>query len=318
MHTLEVTSLRKSFAARSGTVEAVKNVSFSVSPNEIVGLLGPNGAGKTSVVKMISGVLLPDAGTVFVNGRNMMSDRRARAMISTVLEGSRNMYWQLTAKENLVFFAGIHGISRKVASPKADEVLAMLSLTDKSSTPVGSLSRGMQQKLAFGIAMMKEVPLIILDEPTLGLDVEATTEMRRLLTEYVKSGNRSVLITTHDMQLVESICDRSIIMSRGRILTDSPVSDLKRLFESRAYKLSISGQTRRLIELLAGHEADPEICDEADGRLQITVTLPDPRQLFSLLDLFRNEDACVESIEKDEIRFEDIFLSVIHKEGERV
>lgn len=314
MQILEINSLEKTFSARSGVVEAVKDVSFFVRSKEIVGLLGPNGAGKTSIVKMISGVLLPDAGSVFVAGKNALADRRARASISTVLEGSRNMYWQLTAKENLVFFAGIHGTSRKAASSRADEVLNILGLSEKSGVPAGNLSRGMQQKLAFGIAMMKDVPLIILDEPTLGLDVEATADMRCLLTEYVKSADKAVLITTHDMQLVESICDRAIIMSHGRVLTDSPVADLKRLFGSRAYKLSISGQTPPLIEKLAAHEARPEIRDGADGGLLITVTLPDPRQLFRFVDLFREEESTIESIEKDEIHFEDIFLSVIRKE----
>lgn len=318
MNILEAKSLQKTFRGRGGTVEAVKDVSFVVRPNEIVGLLGPNGAGKTSVVKMISGVLIPDGGTVSITGRRMMSDRGAHAVVNTVLEGSRNMYWQLTARENLVFFAGIHGIARKTASAKAGEILSLLGLSEKSGTPAGSLSRGMQQKLAFGIAMMKDVPLIVLDEPTLGLDVESTAAMRRLLTEYVRSENKAVLVTTHDMQLVENICDRAIIMSRGRVLTDGPLSALKRLFGSRAYKLSISGQTQRLIERLSAYDAQPEISDGPDGGLLITVLLPEPRQLFRFLDVFREEEVCVESIQKDDLPFEDIFLSVIHEEGECV
>src|SRR5690606_22933995 len=155
---------------------AVDGISFSVDRGQVVGLLGPNGAGKTTTIKCLCGLIYPDAGSVKVNGVDVSRDRsKALRHISAVLEGNRNLYWRLTPLENLTYFAGNRGVSPHESRKSALELLARFGLADKANTQVNDLSRGMQQKLAIAVALQAGTDLILLDEPTLGLDLDAAT-----------------------------------------------------------------------------------------------------------------------------------------------
>src|SRR5690606_34297920 len=219
--------------------KAVDGVSFSVQPGELVGLLGPNGAGKTTTIKLMCGLLQPDSGSV--KGASLdTTSRRRQAMhhISAVLEGNRNLYWRLSVRENLDYFAGNRGRSAAAVREKREELIDKFSLTSKADTIVSNLSRGMQQKLAIAVALLADTDALVLDEPTLGLDVETGHEVRALLGEIAAEG-KTVLLSSHDMPVVQALCRRAIIISGGRVVTDDSVDNLMKLFQARAFTVRL-------------------------------------------------------------------------------
>ena len=239
---IEVKNLMKSYKKRKSKeyVQAVNDVSFTVNKGEILGLLGPNGAGKTTTIKMICGLLIPDTGTIMINGMNNREKRLgALKHISAVLEGNRNLYWRLTVRENLEYFAGNRGASRKEVSNQIEDLLESFNLKEKEKELVNRLSRGMQQKLAIAVAMLANSDVILLDEPTLGLDVETGYEVRELLRTIVDDYNRTIIISSHDMNVIQDLCDRTVIINDGKIVVDDKVENLMKLFEVRAYTITL-------------------------------------------------------------------------------
>ncbi|MDP4090603.1 MAG: ABC transporter ATP-binding protein, partial [Bacillota bacterium] len=190
---------------------------------EIFGLLGPNGAGKTTTIKMITGLLRPTSGTVCVNGIDV--DKRpmeALGSIGTVLAGDRSIYWKLTGRENLEYFAALYGCRRKEAVKRAESILKKLEFGDKADELVEKYSTGMKQKIALGKALIPEAPVVLLDEPTLGLDPQSALNLREIILDIKKEG-RAVLLTTHYMEEADFLCDRVAIIDGGKIIAlDTP------------------------------------------------------------------------------------------------
>src|SRR5699024_10760851 len=217
---VEVKHLMKTYKKRRSKelVTAVNDVSFSVRRGEILGLLGPNGAGKTSTIKMICGLLTPDSGTITINGVNNQEKRLdTLCEISAVLEGNRNIYWRLTVRENREYFAGNRGVSRKEVAERIEELLKQFALKDKENELVNRLSRGMQQNLAIAVALLADSEVILLDEPTLGLDVETGYEIRELLKDIVKDQQRTIIMSSHDMSVIQDLCERTVIINNGQL-----------------------------------------------------------------------------------------------------
>ncbi|WP_242985960.1 ABC transporter ATP-binding protein [Oceanobacillus zhaokaii] len=293
---IEVQNLKKSYRKRKSKeyIHAVTDVSFKVNRGEIVGLLGPNGAGKTTTIKMICGLLIPDSGTITINGINNREKRlKALRHISAVLEGNRNLYWRLTVRENLEYFAGNRGASRKEVKKQVDELLEKFRLQEKSSELVNRLSRGMQQKLAIAVAMLADSDVILLDEPTLGLDVETSYEVRDLLRSIASDYNRTIIISSHDMDVIQDICERTVIINGGEIVTDDKVDNLLRLFEVRAYTITLGGplseKQQKLLKLtFPGAEYKEDINQSSVG-----VDLEKSEAIYDLFDIFKLEETPV-------------------------
>jgi len=305
-----VTDLKKEYSKNKEKVIAVDNLSFSVGKGELVGFLGANGAGKTTTVKMLCGLVAPDGGKIEICGHNPWIERKkALRNISAVLEGNRNTYWPLTVKENLEFFAALHGIPSGRIAGKISELVESLGLKDKINVPVQNLSRGMQQKLSLGVALIKDVPIIILDEPTLGLDVEAALEMRTLLKSLTAQG-KTILLTTHDMHLVEAVCQRVIIINKGRIVTDENIDNVLELFKVKSYRLNLKGS------LSEGQKADVlsikhTNIEETENGVNILVDLEDTEILYAIMEILRREKIMIESINREEIDFESVFIKIV-------
>src|SRR5699024_11071026 len=163
-------------------------------------------------------------GTIIVNELDNQKHRlETLSNISAVLEGNLNLYWRLTVRENLEYFAGNRGQCRKEVAPEIDELLRQFNLKDKEHELVNRLSRGMQQKLAIAVAMLANSEVILLDEPTLGLDVETGYEVRELLRNIVEQHQRTIIISSHDMGVVQDLCERAIIINNGKIITNDQV-----------------------------------------------------------------------------------------------
>ncbi len=313
---LRVDGISKTYPKKKEKVKALEDVSFQVREGELVGLLGPNGAGKTTMVKIICGLVAPDKGKVMVSGFNPW-EKRSKALenLSAVLEGNRNIYWPLTVRENLDFFAALKGEKPKMVRGRVDELISLLNLEDKVNVTARSLSRGMQQKLALAVALVVDVPVLILDEPTLGLDVESALEIRGMLQNVVREENKTVLLTTHDMRLVKAVCPRVIIINEGKIVTDDRVDNLLRLFEVKSYRLHLGSPLTPEQELeVKGIENTFFSNGEGNG-VCIDVQLEDMENLYLILDILRKNNSAIESIERKEIDLEEVFLEIVGRRG---
>ena len=292
-------------------ITAAKDVSFEVARGEILGLLGPNGAGKTTTIKTICGLLKPDEGRVTVNGVDNQRKRlEALRHISAVLEGNRNLYWRLSVRENLEYFAGNRGVSRRAVKGKIGDLLAQFHLEDKAGELVNNLSRGMQQKLAIAVAMLAETEVILLDEPTLGLDVATGYEVRGLLRQVASQG-RTIIVSTHDMPVVQDLCERTVIINAGRVVVDDKVENLMRLFETRAYVVTLgaplSAEQQRRLE-----RAFPVLnYDNGGEKSMLKVSLEHSDDIYDLMEILRLERTPIEAIDRAAVNFEQVFMELV-------
>jgi ABC-2 type transport system ATP-binding protein len=316
MSLLSVQTVSKTYRKRESNevVKAVDGVSFAVERGEILGLLGPNGAGKTTTIKMICSLIRPDRGTVTLNMFDTQRQRlKAMRHISAVLEGNRNLYHRMSVKENLEYFAGNRGRSRVAVKQDIQKLLEQFRLTEKRDELVGSLSRGMQQKLAMAVAMLAGTDLILLDEPTLGLDVETGYEVRDLLRDISKQG-RTIIISTHDMPVVQDLCERTVIINQGRVVVDDKVSNLLKLFETRAYTVKL-GKPLSVSQHHSLQKVFPVVTIEDSEKKTLTVNLEHGEDVYKLMDILRSEQTPVEVIDRAVINFEQVFRTLIRQEN---
>ncbi|MGH2759963.1 MAG: ABC transporter ATP-binding protein [Actinomycetota bacterium] len=319
MPIVSVAGLTKVYRSRRrGEVRAVDDVSFDVSPGEIVGLLGPNGAGKTTTIKCLCTLVTPTSGRVLVDGVDAVTrPRAATGKLAAVLEGNRNIYWRLTPTENLEYFAALQGIPRRAVASLRDDLIERFGLTEQRSAEARTLSRGMQQKLAVACAFVKQTPILLLDEPTLGLDVEISLELRGMMRSMAADAGRTILLSSHDMDVVQDVCERVIIINNGRIVTADRISNLLELFRAKAYRFTVQGK----LDGEALHDLEgafPAIAVTGDGQQSIIdVELMDGARLYELIDQLRRADAVIESIDRKDPNLEEVFLRIVRGEVRR-
>ncbi len=257
---IEVEALSK----RYGEFTALAGISFRAEPGEILGFLGPNGAGKTTTIKMIAGLIQPDAGSVRILGRDPHADPGALAQVGAVLEGNRNLYWRLTPLQNLEYFGVLRGLSPRTGRQRGLELLETFGLLEKRDVAVQTLSRGMQQKVAIAVALLHQPALLLLDEPTLGLDVEAAQAVKSLIRQIAASG-RAILLTTHQLDIAEVLSDQVAVIEQGAIIVQASTQELIRQFASAAgtYQIELEqeldpSRAERLVqqgvEILGSHQ----------------------------------------------------------------
>jgi ABC-2 type transport system ATP-binding protein len=311
---VHVQGLRKTFGARGkGTIVAVDDVGFQVHRGDLIGLLGPNGAGKTTTIKALCGLIVPDRGELRVAGVDVRR-RRQQALrhLAAVLEGNRNLYWRLSVRENLEYFAGNRGVAPARVRHRIDELLERFALGAKRHALVSDLSRGMQQKLALAVAALADTEVVLLDEPTLGLDVETGYEVRALLRE-LRDRGRTVIVSTHDMPVVQDLCERTVVIAHGRVLVDDRVDHLLRLFASRAYDVQLAaplGVAQQ--QALRRRFLSVTIFDDG-SRLQVELARGD--DLYALIDVLRAGNTPIETIDRRVIDFETVFRRLVRGEN---
>ncbi|YAF97302.1 MAG: ABC transporter ATP-binding protein [Nodularia sp. CChRGM 3473] len=303
MKALEAHNLNKTFHQRHQIITAVKNVSLSINSQEVLAFLGPNGAGKTTSIKMIAGLIQPDVGWVRIAGSDPHRNPVALQKLGAVLEGNRNLYWQLTPQENLEYFGVLKGLSRREARKSGLALLERFGLIPKRHTPVQNLSRGMQQKLAFAVALVHQPQLLLLDEPTLGLDVEATEDVKILVREIAAAGC-AILLTTHQFSIAEELADRIAIIQSGEILTELSTSELIRQFSGTGYKIEVE------TVLDESHVIALENLGAVVQDTQI-IHLSQPELLYKILDIIK--PLPISSLEKEQANLTQIFLQIIRK-----
>ncbi|MFT4203511.1 MAG: gliding motility-associated ABC transporter ATP-binding subunit GldA [Chitinophagaceae bacterium] len=261
---IEVKGLTKIY----GTQKAVDNLSFSIPKGEIVGFLGPNGAGKSTTMKMITGYLKPDAGSIQVDGIDMsLAPLEAKAKIGYLPEANP-LYFDMYVQEYLAFVAGIFKLYNK--TKRIQEVIALTGLTAEKGKKIGQLSKGYKQRTGLAAALIHDPEILVLDEPTSGLDPNQIIEIRNVIRQQGK--NKTVLFSSHILQEVEAICDRVLIIDKGVLKKDARLENLTNITsEDAIIKLQFREviETSWLLRLPAIHSA------ERDGRNVWTLTCKD-------------------------------------------
>ena len=293
---IEISNLTRTY----GSQIAVDRLSFKAGDNEIVGFLGPNGAGKSTTMKIITGYLKADEGTVLVNGIDVNNQPlEAKKQVGYLPEGNP-LYHDMYVKEYLAFIAALHGIKNPVG--RIQEVITMTGLQPESHKKTGQLSKGYKQRVGLAAALIHDPEVLILDEPTSGLDPNQIIEIRQLIREL--ASNKTVLFSSHILQEVESICDRVIIINKGKMVANDTIQNLR------------SGNRNKYIVLVEFGTAVPQSAiSEMESVESVTVDegkyhiqTSDPERLKKLLlEYSLNNNADILSLQSKSHSLEEVF-----------
>ncbi|HUV92437.1 MAG TPA: ABC transporter ATP-binding protein, partial [Anaerolineales bacterium] len=239
---------------------ALQDVNLSIQQGELFGLLGPNGAGKTTLIKILTTLLTPTSGNAYVAGYDVKKDtNNIRQRINMVSGGEASGYGLLTVRENLWMFSQFYGIPSKIANQRIKELLEIVGLADRINTKSSDLSTGLRQKMNIVRGFLTDPEVLFMDEPTLGLDVGASREVRRFIRRWVDDDpRRTLLLTTHYMVEADELCDRVAIINQGRVLACDTPENLKRslqqetIFRLEVSPLKLNGMGSERFEILPG------------------------------------------------------------------
>jgi ABC-2 type transport system ATP-binding protein len=223
------------FGSKSTTViRALDRVDFEIQDGELFGLLGPNGAGKTTAVKILCTLLEPTSGHAFVKGHDVVKEAgHVRKIVNMVAGGERMLYYRLTGRENLRYFADLYDVPQKEVTARVNSLLELMGLSDRADDEVEKYSKGMRQRLQVCRGLINDPEVLFLDEPTLGLDVNIAKDLRNFIREkVVREQGKTVLLTTHYMYEAEEMCDRVSFLSKGRLVAVGQPKELKRKMPS--------------------------------------------------------------------------------------
>lgn len=293
-------------------IVAVDGLNLAVREGQVLGFLGANGAGKTTTIKMICGLISPTMGKVSVNGYSVARQRgMAMRQIGAVLEGTRNVYWRLSAWQNLLYFGRLKGTRSKELHARAEQLLRELDLWDRRHQRVRNFSRGMQQKVAIACALISDPPIVLLDEPTLGLDIAAARTVKAWVNKLAHEQGKIVILTTHQLDMAQELCDRIAIMRQGRLLADQPLAKLLHLFSKEYYQIKVRGlvsdeQANRFAGLTLQHEQDLSL---------LTGAIADQAALYGYVSLLQALQLPLLSINRIEPNLEEVFMQLTDKKG---
>ncbi len=259
------------------TINALDGVSLTISRGEIFGLLGRNGAGKTTLIKILTTLLAPTSGQAFVNGldvtRYVLPVRQRIAMVSG---GEQSGYGILTVREQLWMFAQFYGVPSRVAHKRIDELLDAVELADQANQKIYTLSTGMRQRINLCRALISDPQILFLDEPTVGLDVEASRVVRNYVRNWMRQNpERTVLLTTHYMFEADELCDHVAVINHGQIVAQGTTNDLKRdLQEHARFQLELAEWMPAFVERLRSTDGVVEAeVEKRQGRVELRLSL---------------------------------------------
>ncbi len=245
--------------------EAVKDISFSINEGEIVGYIGPNGAGKSTTIKMLTGILVPSSGDVLVNGIVPYENRQENAKSIGVVFGQRSqLWWDLPTIESFELLKEIYQVSNQRYKKNMDTFTDILGLDEFLNTPVRQLSLGQRMRADIAASLLHDPPILFLDEPTIGLDVVAKEKMRTFIKEINHERKITVILTTHDMEDIEKLCERMILIDHGMKVYDGEIAMIKERFGKIRTLIVDLEESPRSIQLLGG-----EVCKEEGNRYWI-------------------------------------------------
>ena len=249
---------------------AVNGVDLQIRRGEIFGLLGPNGAGKSTTIRMLCTLLEPTSGTAKVNGFDLVKQANdVRRSLGTLLAGERSIYWKLSGRENLEYFAALYHIPQPIAKKRVEELIERMELKDRANELVEKYSTGMRQRVAIAKALLARPPILLLDEPTLGLDPQAARRLRELIAELKQEGH-TILLTTHYMEEADLLSDRIGIIDSGKVIAlDTPEGLKHRIEQKEVIRLEVTGWHEEIAEKLKSISGIENLISRRDGEADL-------------------------------------------------
>ena len=312
MNAVTTTDLRRVYKSRDGNpdVVALDSVSMDIEEGEVHGLLGPNGAGKTTLVKVLSTVLLPRSGSASILGHDVVRETKAvRPLIGIVLGGDRGLYWRLSGRQNLEYWAALYNVPASTAKERIPKLLEMVGLTDRADYLVEGYSRGMRQRIHLARGLVGDARVLFLDEPTAGMDPLASRDFRNLVGN-LRSEGRTILLTTHDMAEAEAVCDRVTLIDKGKIIAVETPRSLSRLIAGNE-RIDFEGGTEGLHGKLGALPGVASVNPLPDGGSR--VDLEGEAAAQSVLKIL--VDNGVTTISTSRPSLEEIYIRVIGDKG---
>jgi len=267
--------IRNLFVREYQTVRAVDKITFEIQPGEMVGYIGPNGAGKSTTIKMLTGILVPTSGEMHANGFVPWKQRAEYVKSIGVVFGQRTqLWWDIAVIESFKMLRRIYGVSQRDFEERMDLFHKVLAIGDYLNTPVRKLSLGERMRCDLAAALLHNPPILFLDEPTIGLDVVAKDHIRQFLRAINHRYKTTVLLTTHDLDDIEELCRRIMIIDRGQLLYDGPLSLLKqKLLRTKQIKFALrTSEAAALNRALTAEGLEAEALDELTYRVRFDKT----------------------------------------------
>ena len=296
---------------------ALTGVDLEVPRGEFFGLLGPNGAGKTTLIKILTTLLAPSGGRALVAGYDVLAQpQQVRPRINMVSGGESSGYGLLTVRENLWMFGQFYGLDNKTTNQRIDQLLAVVGLGDRAHTKTSDLSTGLRQKMNIVRGFLTNPEVIFLDEPTLGLDVSASREVRQFVRQWVTDdARRTMLLTTHYMAEADELCDRVAIINAGRVLAcDTPANLKRRLQREAIFHLAVSPLRNGALADFGQLPGVRQVVHTAlDGRSDLQLILETDDALSGVISTLTSHAATLLNLQKREPTLEDVFVDLVGK-----
>lgn len=305
-------------------IDAVVGLNLEIEPGELFGLLGPNGAGKTTIVKMLCTLLTPTEGHAWVRGLDVVKDaNKVRRLVNMVAGGERMLYYRLTARENLRYFAELYDVSSSQVTRRVQHVLDLVGLADRADDEVEKYSKGMKQRLQIARGMINDPQVLFLDEPTIGLDVDIAKELRAFICkQLVDEQGKTVLLTTHYLAEAEEMCDRVSFIFKGKIVSTGTPAQLSRvIIPTITAEIVVSEATDHDIEEFASATGSKirsiEIPEEDPSRMKkrILLEIASEDNLRTAFEHFHARGGRIVSAALKEPSLEDAYLELVKTQG---
>lgn len=326
MEAIQIKDLVRIFRTTVGVVrrkrkeiKALDGVNVSVERGELFGLLGPNGAGKTTITKILATILLPTSGRAEVLGCDVVQDfARLRPRIGIVFGGERGLYWRLSGRDNVQYFADLYRVPAAVARQRIPELLELVGLCERADERVEGYSRGMKQRLHIARGLINDPEVVFLDEPTLGLDPVAARELRQVIRG-LKEAGKTVFLTSHYMFEIDALCDRVAVLNKGVIVTVDTPSALKRLVaDLEVVELECFGVPPAILDELRAHPRVETVNVETREQMQVLqIQAPAGAELVQEL-LGVLQGVRVERVITRQPTLEDAYVKLVGKDALRV
>lgn len=322
MDPVEATALSKSFTVKEGallrktakTVQAVEGVSFHVRKGEVFGLLGPNGAGKTTTIKILCTLIQPTSGDAQVNGYSVTREpQKARQSLGVMLTGERTLYWKLTGRENLEYFAALYHMDKEHAKKRIEYLLKLVGLDERQNTMVENYSTGMRIRLSFAKAILHEAPVLLLDEPTMSLDPQSARLIREVIQDLREKGH-AILLTTHYMDEADQLSDRVAVIDHGKIIALASPGVLKEsVMKSGVIEIEAQNIDPRIVERIRGigtvTEVASSIEDGSSMKGIIKVHASEAKHVIpEMLEVLVKAGVEISNVKIAEPTLEDVFI----------